>query len=174
MSSLLARFKARLRKVRGEARRRRSTPYVLDGSPILLPEGHMLPIIRVDHPHYAANVARLARSLRAKYGDLAILDIGANIGDTVAILRREVDSPILCIEGSQTFMPFLKANLASFKDVELEPSYVATGSVSSGWESVESGVRPGSPRRTKAAKPPTCARCRRFWRLTRASDAPDS
>lgn len=90
---------------------------------------HDLPINAAYHLHYNTNLSRIACCLKAKYPDLAIIDIGANIGDTVAYLRRDITAPILCIEGNADFVPFLKENIQSEKDVATEFAFVgsATG-----------------------------------------------
>lgn len=38
--------------------------------------------------------------VQQKYPDLSLIDIGTNVGDTVAIVRQDAHYPILCVEGS--------------------------------------------------------------------------
>jgi hypothetical protein len=38
---------------------------------------------------------------QAKYPNLTMIDVGANVGDSIAIVR--VDVPILCVEGEDHF-----------------------------------------------------------------------
>lgn len=98
--------------------------YNLDGSKILLPLSHNLPLIRKSHLHYSTNVGRIASVLKSKYPDLALIDIGANIGDTVAILRNRAYFPILCIDGDKHFFSFLNENVKNWPDVDLVNSFV--------------------------------------------------
>lgn len=100
--------------------------YDLDGSHIELPLSHELPIHRKSFPSYSSNVARIALHVVEKYKNLTFLDIGANVGDTVAILRGQAHFPILCIEGDHSFLPLLKSNIekAACRDVFIEPSFV--------------------------------------------------
>ena len=99
--------------------------YRLDGARLLLPLSHDLPYFRRTFPDYSANVGRLASALHGKYGsDLRIVDIGANVGDTVAVIRAHIDSPILCIEGHPGFADLLRRNAATMGGVAIERAIV--------------------------------------------------
>ncbi|MDD5580248.1 MAG: FkbM family methyltransferase [Methylobacter sp.] len=98
--------------------------YSLDGSDILLPLSHNLPLIRKAYPHYSINVARIAEVLKIKYPDMSLIDIGANVGDTVAILRHRAHFPIICIDGDKNFFAILAKNAKNWSDVELVNSFV--------------------------------------------------
>lgn len=111
--------------------------YRLDGAEIVIPLVHALPDYRKGFPHYSENIARIAGHVRVKYPTLTLIDIGANIGDSVVILRSVIDCPILCIEGNAQFLNVLKMNIAQFKEVYLEPSFVgvSTGTIKANIES---------------------------------------
>jgi FkbM family methyltransferase len=49
--------------------------------------------------------------LLAKYPDAVAIDVGANVGDTAAVLCRKQTLPVLCIEGHPRFIPYLRRNL---------------------------------------------------------------
>lgn len=84
---------------------------------IQLNGSHQLPQY-MRNPNYSTNLPRLAVKVKEKYPDLAMLDVGANIGDTVAFVRSKSYFPIACIEGDARFFEILKMNLANFKDVQ--------------------------------------------------------
>lgn len=98
--------------------------YNLDGLEISIPLSHNLPLIRKTYPYYSTNIGRISCVLRAKYPDLTLIDIGANVGDTVAILRHQAHYPILCIDGDKHFFSILKKNAENWIDVELVNSFV--------------------------------------------------
>ena len=98
----------------------------LDGTDVMLPLSHNLPFYRKTFPQYSSNVARIAKHVYQKYPDLTFVDIGANIGDTVAILRRACHFPILCIEGNEEFFSVLKINTGRLRDVHLTRVFVGT------------------------------------------------
>jgi FkbM family methyltransferase len=54
----------------------------------------------------------VAKVVRPKYPDLHAIDIGANVGDTAAIIRTAGDTPVLCIEGDSELFPILDENAA--------------------------------------------------------------
>jgi FkbM family methyltransferase len=100
--------------------------YVLDGVPLLLPMSHPLPLYRRDHPQYSSNVGRIAAAVSRVLADFTFVDIGANVGDTLAIVRAQATFPVLCIEGAEAYVPVLRANAAQFDEVEIEPSFVGS------------------------------------------------
>jgi FkbM family methyltransferase len=97
--------------------------YVLDGSALLIPLSHLLPQIRRNYPDYSRNVGRIAAHVFGAHPEGRMVDVGANIGDTVAIVRAAgVRAPIVCVEGEPGFLRVLEANLAGplGKDVSIE------------------------------------------------------
>ena len=99
--------------------------YYLNGVRLLMPISHDLPFILREWPTYGRNLVRIAAVFREHNPGMAFIDIGANIGDTAAMLHGFVDCPILCVEGNPRFLPILAANLrARGGEVELDPVFV--------------------------------------------------
>ena len=91
---------------------------------LLLPFSHNLPLYLKNYPNYSTNIGRIAKLVKEKYHNLSIIDIGANIGDSIAIIRTAVECPILCIEGNEHFFDILEKNSVSFSNVYMEKAYV--------------------------------------------------
>lgn len=91
---------------------------------LFLPFSHNLPLYLKSFPDYSSNIGRIAKLIKEKYNDLSIIDIGANIGDSIAIIRTRVECPILCIEGNKHFFDILEKNSAFFSNVYIENTYV--------------------------------------------------
>jgi FkbM family methyltransferase len=89
------------------------------GAELALPLSHELPFYRNDHPLYGEAVGRIAAALAGP-----VVDIGANVGDTAAIVRAHSDAPILCVEGDDVFFDLLARNVGQLGDVELERAFV--------------------------------------------------
>ncbi len=89
-----------------------------------LPLSHELPYYRRRFPQYSSNIGRIGAAVQQKYPDLSLIDIGANVGDTVAIVRQHAYYPILCVEGSTTYLPLLHRNVDRIGDVEIEAAFV--------------------------------------------------
>ncbi|OIO19912.1 MAG: hypothetical protein AUJ23_01160 [Candidatus Magasanikbacteria bacterium CG1_02_32_51] len=69
------------------------------------------------NPMYSTNLPRLVKVLNQKYQDLIMIDVGANVGDTVALTKSVCDIPIVCIEGGQDYFNILKKNIVQFKNI---------------------------------------------------------
>ena len=104
---------------------------------LVLPLSHQLPVYATDDPLYSQNVGRIAKAVAEGSPDAAaFLDIGANVGDTAAIVTSYCTIPILCIEGHPAFVELLRRNAAAIGDhVSIEASFVGTttGDVQGTW-----------------------------------------
>lgn len=99
--------------------------YRLEGIDILLPSDHRLPLYQNWFAQHGGQLKRLAEAVLLDRPEKSYVDIGANVGDTAAVVRSAVRNPILCIEGSATYQPFLIENSAILgPDVAIETSYV--------------------------------------------------
>ena len=85
------------------------------------------------------------------------------MGDTVAVIRAHIDSPILCIEGHPGFAELLRCNAATLGGVAIERAIVGAVAIH-----VARGVaRPSRYRRGRGGRPPD--RRRHLARCARAS-----
>lgn len=100
--------------------------YSLHGTNIILPWTHLLPVILKKYPCYSDNLARIGNIVHAHKSGITLVDIGANIGDSVILLRRYAQFPILCIEGDDYYFQLLQKNLASFQEVWTHRAMVGT------------------------------------------------
>jgi FkbM family methyltransferase len=113
--------------------------YNLHGYDIELPLSHNLPEILKQWPHYSSNLGRLASYTYQKYPDLTFIDIGANIGDSIAILRARSQFPILCVDGDADFLAVLNRNVQQFTDVEVAPYFIGEAEISACVKSLAAG-----------------------------------
>lgn len=102
--------------------------YKLERIDLLLPLAHQLPLYRRSFQEYSKNVGRLAEYVGSKYPSAPIIDIGANVGDTIAIIRAKTDAPILAIEGDEFYFTLLKQNLAQANLRDVIPVEAFVGS----------------------------------------------
>ncbi len=81
-------------------------------------------------------LGRLAMLLKKKYPRLAAVDIGANVGDTVCIIKSAADIPLLCIEGDDFSFGFLEKNVKQFQNVTVHKLFLGekTGVISAAIE----------------------------------------
>jgi FkbM family methyltransferase len=79
---------------------------------------HVIERLLTSHQYYSRNLARLAKYIERKYTTYSIIDVGANIGDTAALVRSAgVNQHIYSIEGEPTYFKMLQTNLEQFENV---------------------------------------------------------
>ncbi|BAU13362.1 glycosyltransferase of family GT4 [Leptolyngbya sp. NIES-3755] len=91
---------------------------------LLLPLDHALDRYQQAWQRYDTSLGYIAQAVFQKYPDASAIDIGANVGDSAALIRNYADIPILCIEGSSSFTPYLEHNAAILDRVEIEACFV--------------------------------------------------
>ena len=89
-----------------------------------LPLSHELPFYRRNFADYAVNLGKVSFYVRQKYPDLTMIDVGANIGDSLAIAHGYSDHPVLCLEGEPRFFQLLKENTRNLPTVEIEQTFI--------------------------------------------------
>jgi FkbM family methyltransferase len=83
------------------------------GRETLMPRSHSIPVNLAFFPWYNSNLQRIVSSYQQIRKDaFSILDIGANIGDTLLMLRQVTDHPIHCFEGDPYYFRLLEENTA--------------------------------------------------------------
>lgn len=123
------RNRARLRRIPGGHASRVIT-LDQDGKSVrlLAPPEHLLDRYRSAYPLYDRQLPRIALAVEEVTQDELFIDVGANIGDTVALLRSAgCRSPILAVEPSARFLAFAALNTERFADVELHQAFVGPG-----------------------------------------------
>ncbi|MCK6609469.1 MAG: FkbM family methyltransferase [Bacteroidia bacterium] len=85
---------------------------------------HDLPFNLKQFPLYSQNLGKVAGIIQRKYPKAGIIDVGANIGDSVAVIRHFSEAPVLCIEGNPKFIPLLQKNAAQWKNIHMEFCFV--------------------------------------------------
>lgn len=85
---------------------------------------HELPFHCRSFPEYSQNLGKVSFQVRKKYPNLTMIDVGANVGDSVAIVRRYSNHPILCVEGEPGFFRLLKQNTGTLPHIDLEQTFL--------------------------------------------------
>ena len=92
---------------------------------ILMNLSHELPYSLNVNPLYDRALPRICLELGKKNNNPKIIDVGANIGDTVALIMEKTNAEFLCIDGNEEFFPLLKQNTKRYgKNVILEKTYL--------------------------------------------------
>ncbi|MBS1753941.1 MAG: FkbM family methyltransferase [Bacteroidetes bacterium] len=96
---------------------KKTVPVQVAGFNILMPGSNPQISLYKYYPTSNSQLARLARLVQNKYPDSTMADIGANVGDTIAVIRSQSDIPVIAIEGDAFSYSFLQKNVGQFKDV---------------------------------------------------------
>lgn len=86
------------------------------GRQLFMPLSHALPLYLATHPHYDSLLTRLSGYLAEKDQELICIDVGANIGDTIAAMFR-ADARFLAIEPSHNYHMYLCNNWGKLANV---------------------------------------------------------
>jgi FkbM family methyltransferase len=87
---------------------------------ILAPLSHNLSNLLSEYPHYDTALPRIAEYINNFMGNLTMIDVGANIGDSVTIVEQKVQGKFLCIEPSSKYFPYLVKNTSKVKGAVVE------------------------------------------------------
>lgn len=76
------------------------------------------------NPHYGSALGRLGLAVAQKYAGLHVIDVGANVGDSLAIIKSVMDTPVLCIEGDEQAFALLQQNIVQFHSVTPKQNFL--------------------------------------------------
>lgn len=97
------------------------------------PRNHMLVGIEKVQPYRDLCVGIVAKFVSEKYPDGTIIDIGANIGDTAALIATYSKSKLILVEASDYFFEILARNVKQFpNEVVLKKTLISSGEAVSG------------------------------------------
>ena len=113
-----------LGETRSKPKRRGALPVKLGGFDVTVPLGNPLFETYTNNPRFNSEIGRIARATHSKYPDMVAIDIGANIGDTAAIIRGACEAAIICIEGDQSLAGALSQNMARLGNVRSVHAYL--------------------------------------------------
>lgn len=116
-----------------------SCTFDVRGKKVVMPVSHKLPIYIARFPLYDTLPARVADYLRSRDAVLVMVDIGANIGDT--ILGCYVNSRsdrYLGVEANPEFVPYLEQNTRELDGVLLVEAFCHSGTENQAYINIHS------------------------------------
>ena len=101
----------------------------LYGFSLLVNRGNLLPFFIHEQVLFNAPLVQLVHQVAAvKMRPITVVDIGAAIGDTVLLLKRECPGSVerfICVEGDEEFHELLSVNMQPFPEVTLVHTMLA-------------------------------------------------
>lgn len=76
------------------------------------------------YPELNIQFGRLAASIAKKYPGMTVIDVGANVGDTIAVIKSAVEVPVFGVEGDDTSFEFLEKNAKQFSNVTVVKTFL--------------------------------------------------
>ena len=93
--------------------RRTKTNYKIDDFCIELSKGHMLPEYQEEFCYYDKIIPFLVNVTDNNSDNSWIIDIGANVGDTLYAMLRHTNANFLCLEPDKDFFQLLEKNVST-------------------------------------------------------------
>jgi FkbM family methyltransferase len=117
---------------------------------ILMPGTNVQLINYQLYPDLNTQLGRLAKHIFHKYPGMTVIDVGANVGDTVAVLKTAVDVPVIAVEGDDISYSYLEKNVPQFSNVTIIKTFLGeksaqlnVGLEKSGWNTTVIPVAEG-------------------------------
>ncbi len=93
--------------------------------PITMPGKNVQLVNYQLYPDLNGSLGRLAATLYAKYPGMTVVDVGANVGDTIAIIKSAVEVNIIGVEGDELSYAYLQNNIKQFKNVSIVKTFLS-------------------------------------------------
>jgi FkbM family methyltransferase len=125
-TSLLQKLKRRVnRKLRIVANR--DVSYRIGAETIVLPPKHWLQVYQEEFHLYDRYFLEFLRRYALQSGDLCVIDIGANVGDTAAaVLSVAPNAKVISVEGSPYFLKYLRRNAQGRTSIRIVDGFVTS------------------------------------------------
>lgn len=103
------------------------------GFDLELPKKHPLPGLLAAQPYRDLCIGIVAKHVSEKYPTESMIDIGANIGDTAALIARYSSNPLILVEGSDFFSEYLTRNAKKLNnECEIRKVLISDGNAITG------------------------------------------
>lgn len=131
----------------------------VQGVDLIVPWSHALPDYARKRPTYGQNIVCLADELHRREGrptqPMAVLDVGANVGDTAAQILARTEARVLCVEADPYWAEFLHRNLDHDPRATIVEALLVAGDLSG--QDVRAVRANGTTRFAEHASAPTAA-----------------
>lgn len=95
------------------------------GKAIKIPRGSPLFYYYRKHPDLNRSLGDAAALIEKHYPKAWAVDVGANVGDTMAIIRGQASMPLICIEGDEICHQILQENARLFDHIHLHKTFLS-------------------------------------------------
>ncbi len=101
------------------------TTLILGGKSIKIHSGNPLCYEYQQHPQLNGHIGWMAALVEKQFPDAWAVDVGANVGDTLAIIKSKASMPVICVEGDPVCYELLQENARQFERVKLIKAFLS-------------------------------------------------
>lgn len=108
-----------------ELKKDRERKVVVWGRELIMPGNNTLIKTYREFMDFNAHLNRIACCVAEQYPTMTVVDVGANVGDTIAIIKSVKDLFVIGIEGDEITFSYLKRNVKQFSNVVILNTYLS-------------------------------------------------
>ncbi|MDX2243452.1 MAG: FkbM family methyltransferase [Leptolyngbyaceae cyanobacterium bins.302] len=112
--------------------------YNVAGFNLYFPDDHLLERYQSTWHLYDRTLGIIAKAVSTKYPNMTAIDIGANVGDSAALIQEFQPIPTLCVEGNPEYLQYLEENSKIIGNVEIADYFIGDEDASIALDAVES------------------------------------
>jgi FkbM family methyltransferase len=98
---------------------------LVGGRPIKIHRGNPLCDAYQMNPQLNCLIGIGAEMVRHRFPDSWAVDVGANVGDTLAVIKGKAAMPVICVEGDPVCYELLEENARQFEEVFLVKTFLS-------------------------------------------------
>lgn len=92
-----------------------------------MPKAHTITFNLANYPYYNSNLQRIVQQYEQyQQNKFVVVDVGANIGDTLLMLRQVTSAPVHCFEGNDYYFDLLSKNTQGIPNAFLHKAMLSS------------------------------------------------
>jgi FkbM family methyltransferase len=122
---------------------------LIAGKTLKIHGGNPLRLVYQQNPDCNHLMAQAVKLIQEKYPTAWAVDVGANIGDTLAVIRSQANLPVICVEGDRHCYELLEENARQFDNIHVfnvflsnQPGSAFVETEKEGWNTTLSETQP--------------------------------
>ncbi len=112
--------------------------YQVAGFDLYFPDDHLLAHYQATWQLYDRALGPLTQAIAAKYPQMTAIDIGANVGDSAALIQQFQPLPTLCVEGNPEYLEYLEANAQIIGNITIADCFIGATETAVALEAIAS------------------------------------
>lgn len=111
--------------------------YNVAGFDLYFPDDHLLEKYQSIWHLYDRALGIIVKFISTKYPKMTAIDIGANVGDSAALIQEFQTIPTLCVEGNPEYLKYLEENAKIIGNIEIADCFIGDDGLSVALDAME-------------------------------------